>query len=113
MADEPGVTGENPAGGGPQAGLQANAETGGTLDFLLDVPLRLTVELGGAQLTIRELLQLGHGSVIELDKPGGDPLDVFVNGKPIARGEAVIVNEKFGVRLTEVVSQSARVENLG
>jgi len=93
--------------------MDTGTEAGATLDLLLDVPLRVSVELGGAQLTIRELLQLGHGSVIELDKPGGDPLDVFVNGKAIARGEAVIVNEKFGVRLTEVVSQSARVENLG
>lgn len=113
MAEEPEAT----AGGAEESAVEERAdvaaETSGTLDLLLDVPLRVTVELGGAQLTIRELLQLGHGSVIELNKPGGDPLDVFVNGKPIARGEAVIVNDKFGVRLTEVVSQSARVENLG
>lgn len=83
-----------------------------SLDLLLDVPLRITVELGGARLTIRELLQLGHGSVVELDKPGGEPLDVLVNGKPIARGEAVIVNDRFGVRLTQIISPSARVENL-
>jgi flagellar motor switch protein FliN/FliY len=83
-----------------------------SLDLLLDVPLRITVELGGARLSIRELLQLGHGSVIELDKPGGEPLDVKVNGKPIARGEAVIVNERFGVRLTQIISPTARVENL-
>jgi flagellar motor switch protein FliN/FliY len=81
--------------------------------MLLDVPLRVTVELGGARLTIRELLQLGHGSVVELDKPGGEPLDIKVNGKPIARGEAVIVNEKFGVRLTQIVSPTTRVEHLG
>lgn len=94
---------------------EASGGGGGTasLDLLLDVPLRISVELGGARLSIRELLQLGHGSVVELDKPGGEPLDVYVNGKAIARGEAVIVNEKFGVRLTEIVSQSARVENLG
>jgi len=113
MADEAGATAKNLAEETPRASVDAGSEAGATLDLLFDVPLRVTVELGGAQLTIRELLQLGHGSVIELDKPGGDPLDVFVNGKPIARGEAVIVNEKFGVRLTEVVSQSARVENLG
>jgi len=113
MADEAGATAKGPAEGTPRVSVDAGTEGGAALDFLLDVPLRVTVELGGAELTIRELLQLGHGSVIELDKPGGDPLDVFVNGKPIARGEAVIVNEKFGVRLTEVVSQSARVENLG
>jgi flagellar motor switch protein FliN/FliY len=91
----------------------SGSEAGASLELLLDVPLRVTVELGGARLTIRELLQLGHGSVVELDKPGGEPLDVYVNGKPIARGEAVIVNDKFGVRLTEIVSQTARVEKLG
>jgi flagellar motor switch protein FliN/FliY len=89
------------------------SEAGTSLELLLDVPLRVTVELGGARLSIRELLQLGHGSVVELDKPGGEPLDVYVNGKPIARGEAVIVNDRFGVRLTEIVSQTARVEKLG
>jgi flagellar motor switch protein FliN/FliY len=113
MAEEPEATTESAGESTVEAPADAAGETGGTLDLLLDVPLRVTVELGGARLTIRELLQLGHGSVIELNKPGGDPLDVFVNGKPIARGEAVIVNDKFGVRLTEVVSQSARVENLG
>jgi len=112
MADKAGQASGGPVDGGAQAGAGPGTETAGTLDLLLDVPLRITVELGSARLTIRELLQLGHGSVIELDKPGGEPLDVFVNGKPIARGEAVIVNEKFGVRLTEVVSQSARVERL-
>jgi flagellar motor switch protein FliN/FliY len=103
-----------PAAG--EAAAPAEAPTGrdatASLDLLLDVPLRITVELGGTRLSIRELLQLGHGSVVELDKPGGEPLDVYVNGKAIARGEAVIVNEKFGVRLTEIVSQTARVERL-
>jgi len=110
MADEVTATADEMA-------APEGASSGGTatasLDLLLDVPLRISVELGGTRLSIRELLQLGHGSVVELDKPGGEPLDVYVNGKAIARGEAVIVNEKFGVRLTEIVSQSARVENLG
>lgn len=103
------------ASGAPTVGGPTSAgaeQAGASLDLLLDVPLRITVELGGARLSIRELLQLGHGSVIELDKPGGEPLDVMVNGKPIARGEAVIVNEKFGVRLTQIISPAARVENL-
>jgi flagellar motor switch protein FliN/FliY len=99
-------------GGGGAHGHQAEASGAASLDLLLDVPLRVTVQLGGTRLTIRELLLLGHGSVVELDKPGGEPLDVLVNGKPIARGEAVIVNEKFGVRLTQIISPSARVENL-
>jgi flagellar motor switch protein FliN/FliY len=97
------------SGGAAQA---ARGAGGASLDLLLDVPLRVTVQLGGARLTIRELLLLGQGSVVELDKPGGEPLDVLVNGKPIARGEAVIVNEKFGVRLTQIISPTARVENL-
>jgi flagellar motor switch protein FliN/FliY len=97
----------------PGSGEPAPEAHAASLDMLLDVPLRITVELGGARLTIRELLQLGHGSVVELDKPGGEPLDIKVNGKPIARGEAVIVNEKFGVRLTQIVSPTTRVEHLG
>jgi flagellar motor switch protein FliN/FliY len=101
------------AAAGADSGLHGQKSEGGaSLDLLLDVPLRVTVQLGGARLTIRELLMLGHGSVVELDKPGGEPLDVLVNGKPIARGEAVIVNEKFGVRLTQIISPTARVENL-
>ncbi len=103
-----GVGATSPGGGEP-----ATEAPAASLDMLLDVPLRVTVELGGARLTIRELLQLGHGSVVELDKPGGEPLDIKVNGKPIARGEAVIVNEKFGVRLTQIVSPTTRVEHLG
>jgi flagellar motor switch protein FliN/FliY len=104
MADEQAATGEGTT--------EASAEGGATLDLLLDVPLRITVELGGARRCIRDLLQLGHGSVIELDKPSGEPLDVLVNGKPIARGEAVMVNDKFGIRLTEIISPSDRVESL-
>lgn len=112
MADEtPEIEEQKPQARGPET--PSPAESGANLDLLLDVPLRITVELGATKLSIRELLQLGHGSVVELEKPGGDPLDVYVNGKPIARGEAVIVNEKFGIRLTEIVSQTARVERLG
>jgi len=116
MAQETaGARGPAAAGSGTEGsgGLHGQKPEGGaSLDLLLDVPLRVTVQLGGARLTIRELLLLGHGSVVELDKPGGEPLDVLVNGKPIARGEAVIVNEKFGIRLTQIISPSARVENL-
>lgn len=84
-----------------------------TLDFILDVTLQITVEVGRARLTIQDILQLGQGSVIELEKLAGEPLDIFVNGKPVARGEAVIVNEKFGVRLTDIVSPDDRIESLG
>ncbi len=82
------------------------------LDFILDIPLKLTVELGRTKLLINELLQLGQGSVIELDKLAGEPLEILVNDKLIARGEAVIVNEKFGVRITDILSPMDRVEKL-
>lgn len=81
-----------------------------TLDFILDVALHVTVEVGRARMTIQDLLQLGQGSVIELEKLAGEPLDIYVNGKHVARGEAVIVNEKFGVRLTDIISPEDRVE---
>lgn len=82
------------------------------LDLLLDVPLSVTVELGRIKMPVRQLLSLSAGAVIELAKNAGEPLDVLINGKAVARGEAVIVNERFGVRLTEVVSPNERVERL-
>jgi flagellar motor switch protein FliN/FliY len=82
-------------------------------DLLLDIPLELTVEIGRARLAIRDLLQLGPGSVVELSKLAGETLDILINGKPIARGEAVMVNDKFGVRLTDVISPSERISGLG
>jgi flagellar motor switch protein FliN/FliY len=78
-------------------------------DLLLDIPLEVTVEIGRTRLALRELLQLGPGAVVELGRPTGEPFDVLVNGKPIARGEAVLVNERFGVRLTEVISPAERL----
>jgi flagellar motor switch protein FliN/FliY len=82
------------------------------LELLLDVPLDIAVELGRARLSIQELLQLGPGSVIELDKVAGEPLDILVNDRLVARGEAVVVNDKFGVRITDIVSPSERVARL-
>ena len=90
----------------------ATAEAPRNFDLLLDIPLEITVEIGRTRLAIRELLALGAGSVVELAKLAGEPLDVLINGKPVARGEAVMVNEKFGVRLTEIVSPTERVERL-
>ena len=81
-------------------------------ELLLDIPLEVTVEIGRTRLAIRELLQLGPGSVIELQKLAGETLDVLVNGKPIARGEAVMVSDRFGVRLTDVASPSDRIAGL-
>jgi flagellar motor switch protein FliN/FliY len=83
------------------------------LELVLDVALQVAVEVGRARMTIQDLLQLGQGSVVELQKLAGEPLDVFINGKQVARGEAVIVNEKFGVRLTDIISPEDRVEGLG
>jgi flagellar motor switch protein FliN len=85
---------------------------GKTLDLLLDVPLSVTVELGRVKMSVRNLLSLGAGAVIELSKIAGEPLDILVNGRPVARGEAVMINEKFGVRLTEIVSPTERVERM-
>ena len=84
----------------------------GNLELILDVPLGVSVELGRVRMPVRQLLSLTAGSVIELAKIAGEPLDVLINGRPVARGEAVMVNDKFGVRLTEIVSQAERVERL-
>ncbi|MCB0385937.1 MAG: flagellar motor switch protein FliN [Bdellovibrionales bacterium] len=83
------------------------------LSLILDIPLRVTVELGRTKMVVSELLNLGQGSVIELSKLAGEPMEVLVNDKLVARGEAVVVNEKFGVRLTDIISPTERVEQLG
>src|SRR5512143_3897587 len=82
------------------------------LDLLLDVPLDVSVELGRCRMTIQDLLALAPGSVIELDKLAGEPLDVLINDRLVARGEAVVVNDKFGVRITDIVSPQERVARL-
>lgn len=82
------------------------------LDMILDIPLKVTVELGRTKMLVSELLNLGQGSVIELSKLAGEPMEVLVNDKLVARGEAVVVNEKFGVRLTDIISPAERVEQL-
>lgn len=90
----------------------AAARGGFDLDFILDIPLTLTVELGRCRMLINELLQLGQGSVVELQKIAGEPMDVYVNQRLIARGEVVVVNEKFGVRLTDIISPAERILKL-
>jgi flagellar motor switch protein FliN len=82
------------------------------MDFLLDIPLEITVELGSAKITIGELLKMSQGSVVELNKLTDEPLDIFVNKKLMAHGEVVVVNEKFGIRLTNIVSPGERVKVL-
>ena len=92
------------AQGGPDASRR--------LDMLLDVPLDVSVELGRTRMSIHDLLALGPGSVIELDKVAGEPLDILINDRLVARGEAVVVNDKFGVRITDIVSPQERIARL-
>jgi flagellar motor switch protein FliN/FliY len=96
-------------GGASTAELRKNDRN---LDLILDIPLKVTVELGRTRMLVSDLLNLGQGSVIELAKLAGEPMEVLVNDKLVARGEAVVVNEKFGVRLTDIISPSERVEQL-
>ncbi len=105
--------------GGEEGGLDGIDEMSGgekvdtkSLDLILDIPLTVTVELGRSKMLINDLLQLGQGSVIELTKLVGEPLEVLVNNKLVARGEVVVVNEKFGVRLTNIVTPMERVQSL-
>ena len=93
----------------PDAALEARDLN---LDVILDVPVTLSLEVGRSRMPIRNLLQLNQGSVIELDRLAGEPLDVLVNGTLIAHGEVVVVNEKFGIRLTDVISPSERIKKL-
>lgn len=96
--------------------LTNTGTTGGSdspdLDVILDIPVRISMEVGNTQISIRNLLQLNQGSVIELDRLAGEPLDVLVNGTLIAHGEVVVVNEKFGIRMTDVISPSERIKKL-
>lgn len=82
------------------------------LDVILDIPVTISMEVGRTAITIRNLLQLNQGSVIELDRLAGEPLDVLVNGTLVAHGEVVVVNEKFGIRMTDVISPSERIKKL-
>lgn len=103
VQDDGGVIGTGPV---PKKQLGRN------LEFILDVALQVTVEVGRTRMTIQDLLRLGQGSVVELEKLAGEPLDIYINGKQVARGEAVIVNDKFGVRLTDIISPEDRIEGL-
>ena len=95
------------------------SETGGKasmmneLDMILDIPVQIAVELGRTKITIKNLLQLAHGSVVELDAMAGEPMSVFVNGTLIAQGEVVVVNDKFGIRLTDIITPSERMRKIG
>jgi flagellar motor switch protein FliN/FliY len=83
------------------------------LDMILDIPVQISVEIGRVKISIKNLLQLAHGSVVELDAMAGEPMSVFVNGTLIAQGEVVVVNDKFGIRLTDIITPSERMRKLG
>jgi len=87
-------------------------ETHNDIDFILDIPVQLTVELGRTKIAIKNLLQLAQGSVVELDGMAGEPMDVLVNGCLIAQGEVVVVNDKFGIRLTDIITPAERIRKL-
>lgn len=96
-----------------QLNANADPESGDVkLDVILDIPVTVGMEIGRTQLSIRNLLQLNQGSIVELDRLAGEPMDVLVNGTLVAHGEVVVVNEKFGIRLTDVVSPADRIKNL-
>jgi flagellar motor switch protein FliN/FliY len=99
--------GSSPKSAAVPAGLE-----GPNLDVILDIPVSISMEVGSTEISIRNLLQLNQGSVVELDRLAGEPLDVLVNGTLIAHGEVVVVNEKFGIRLTDVISPSERIKKL-
>ncbi len=122
-----------PAGGGDDDWASAMGDQGGTqaanfnelgdgtsadpgnqnLDFLLDVPLEVSVELGRTSMIINKMLQLTQGSVVELEKSAGEPVEIYVNNKLLGKGEVVVVNDRFGVRITEIISQADRIKNMG
>ncbi len=101
---------EKPATDAPAAARQPGAEM--NLDVILDIPVTVSLEVGRTRMPIRNLLQLNQGSVVELERDAGDPFDVYVNGTLIAHGEVVVVNDRFGIRLTDVISPSERVKRL-
>lgn len=118
-ASQPAPAGDRTSGSGGQtahafAGLKNKSDGGKptNLDFILDIPLEITVELGRTKMLINDLLQLGQGSIIELTKPAGDTLEILANNRLIAKGDVVVMNDKYGIRLTEVISPVERLEKL-
>ncbi len=101
------ASGDDPGGGSAAGGESQN------LDFLLDIPLELKVELGHTDMIINKMLQLTQGSVVELNKAAGESVAIYVNDKLLGKGEVIVVNERFGVRITEIISQADRIKNMG
>lgn len=109
MAEQDGA---NPASFEELSGGTTNAGDSHNLDFLLDIPLEVTVELGRSSMIINDMLRLTQGSVVELSKAAGDPVDIYVNHKLLGKGEVIVVNDRYGVRITEIISQAERVVNM-
>ncbi len=113
LAEQTAATTEPPAASAFQPLTGATpAATHNDIDLILDIPVQLTVELGRTKIAIKNLLQLAQGSVVELDGMAGEPMDVLVNGCLIAQGEVVVVNDKFGIRLTDIITPSERIRKL-
>ena len=102
------ASGDDPGGGGSAADGESQ-----NFDFLLDIPLELKVELGHTDMIINKMLQLTQGSVVELNKAAGESVAIYVNDKLLGKGEVIVVNERFGVRITEIISQADRIKNMG
>lgn len=97
-----------------ELGAGASSSDGGqNLEFLLDIPLEVRVELGRTKMLINNMLQLAQGSVVELSKSAGEPVEIYVNNKLLGKGEVIVVNERFGIRITEIISQADRIKNMG
>ena len=114
IVDAPSAVNAQPAQIFPAFGeTDGKASMMNELDMILDIPVQIAVELGRTKITIKNLLQLAHGSVVELDAMAGEPMSVFVNGTLIAQGEVVVVNDKFGIRLTDIITPSERMRKIG
>ncbi|MBU0484021.1 MAG: flagellar motor switch protein FliN [Proteobacteria bacterium] len=92
---------------------ETNQSGNQNLDFLLDIPLKVTVQMGQTSMIINKMLQLTQGSVVELDKAAGEPVEIFVNNKLLGKGEVIVINDRFGVRITEIISPSDRIKSMG
>jgi flagellar motor switch protein FliN/FliY len=108
-----GAAGSRPAGFEELTDSTAAHPSSHNLDFLLDIPLDVSVELGRTSMIIDRMLQLTQGSVVELEKAAGEPVEIYVNRKLLGKGEVIVVNDRFGVRITEIISQADRIKNMG
>lgn len=112
MAEEFTINNENSEKNDNSANNNAFEENKKSIDFLLDIPINITVELGRTKLLLRDLLKLSEGAILELDKFEGEPVDILVNNKLIAKGEVVVINERFGVKIVDIISTQERVKQL-